>query len=183
MRRSIACELTISIALLLLLQFHTPRNLLLALVGEVGEVSELFQWRGECKPGLEGALLTPALAPGWGTSGERKCLGRRQGGAQRESHPSRRARKRRTATRSVANAHDRNIAHDSGVVRTLSFSRTGDFLIGTRRLWRLQTGARRTGRISGRSSRTCAGRAVPFPGPARCCAMLESDVAPFQASA
>jgi len=26
---------------------HTPRNLLLAMVGEVGELSELFQWRGE----------------------------------------------------------------------------------------------------------------------------------------
>lgn len=33
-------------------QFHSPRNLLLAMVGEVGEVAELFQWRGECKPGL-----------------------------------------------------------------------------------------------------------------------------------
>ena len=26
-------------------QFHTPRNLALALVGEVGELAELFQWR------------------------------------------------------------------------------------------------------------------------------------------
>ena len=26
-------------------QFHTPRNLLMALVGEVGELAELFQWR------------------------------------------------------------------------------------------------------------------------------------------
>jgi hypothetical protein len=25
------------------MQFHTPRNLLLALVGEVGELSEIFQ--------------------------------------------------------------------------------------------------------------------------------------------
>jgi dCTP diphosphatase len=25
-------------------QFHTPRNLVLALVGEVGELAELFQW-------------------------------------------------------------------------------------------------------------------------------------------
>eukprot|EP00736_Rhodelphis_marinus_P006279 Rmarinus@m.16241 len=33
-------------------QYHTPRNILLALVGEIGELSELFQWRGECKPGL-----------------------------------------------------------------------------------------------------------------------------------
>ena len=29
-------------------RFHTPRNLALALVGEIGEVAELFQWRGEC---------------------------------------------------------------------------------------------------------------------------------------
>jgi dCTP diphosphatase len=35
-------------------QFHQPRNLVLALVGEVGEVSECFQWRGECLPGLPG---------------------------------------------------------------------------------------------------------------------------------
>lgn len=26
-------------------QYHTPRNLTLALVGEVGELAELFQWR------------------------------------------------------------------------------------------------------------------------------------------
>ena len=35
-------------------QFHTPRNLVLALVGEVGELAEIFQWRGEVKPGLHG---------------------------------------------------------------------------------------------------------------------------------
>ena len=28
-------------------QFHTPRNILLALVGEVGELAECFQWKGE----------------------------------------------------------------------------------------------------------------------------------------
>ncbi|XP_026873692.2 glutamyl-tRNA(Gln) amidotransferase subunit B, mitochondrial [Electrophorus electricus] len=33
-------------------QFHQPRNLLLAMVGEVGELSELFQWRGEVAEGL-----------------------------------------------------------------------------------------------------------------------------------
>ncbi|XP_039027317.1 dCTP pyrophosphatase 1-like [Hibiscus syriacus] len=27
-------------------QFHSPRNLLLALAGEVGEVSKIFQWKG-----------------------------------------------------------------------------------------------------------------------------------------
>ncbi|GAQ84368.1 hypothetical protein KFL_001860150 [Klebsormidium nitens] len=45
-------------------QFHSPRNLLLALVGEVGELSELFQWRGEVPRGL----------PGW-TPPEREHLG------------------------------------------------------------------------------------------------------------
>ena len=37
-------------------QYHTPRNLLLALVGEAGELAELFQWRGEGEagPGLPG---------------------------------------------------------------------------------------------------------------------------------
>ncbi|XP_055936097.1 dCTP pyrophosphatase 1-like [Argiope bruennichi] len=33
-------------------QYHQPRNILLALVGEVGELAELFQWRGEVKEGL-----------------------------------------------------------------------------------------------------------------------------------
>lgn len=28
-------------------QFHTPRNLALALVGEVGELAELFQWTND----------------------------------------------------------------------------------------------------------------------------------------
>ena len=37
-------------------QFHSPRNLALALVGEVGELCEIFQWRGDdgCAPGLPG---------------------------------------------------------------------------------------------------------------------------------
>lgn len=35
-------------------QFHTPRNLLLALVGEVGELSEIFQWKGEVGSNMEG---------------------------------------------------------------------------------------------------------------------------------
>ncbi|CAI5742536.1 unnamed protein product [Hyaloperonospora brassicae] len=30
-------------------QFHTPRNLLLALTSEVGELCEIFQWKGEVK--------------------------------------------------------------------------------------------------------------------------------------
>ncbi|XP_076906717.1 uncharacterized protein LOC143562934 [Bidens hawaiensis] len=34
-------------------KYHTPRNLLLAMVGEVGELSEIFQWKGEVKRGLE----------------------------------------------------------------------------------------------------------------------------------
>ena len=35
-------------------QYHTPRNLLLALVREVGELAEIFQWRGEVESGLPG---------------------------------------------------------------------------------------------------------------------------------
>ncbi|TFJ97859.1 dCTP pyrophosphatase 1 [Platysternon megacephalum] len=46
-------------------QFHQPRNLLLALVGEVGEVAELFQWRAE--PEARAGL------PGW-APGERAAL-------------------------------------------------------------------------------------------------------------
>ncbi|CAJ2670021.1 dCTP pyrophosphatase 1 [Trifolium pratense] len=33
-------------------QYHTPRNLLLAMVGEVGELSEIFQWKGEVQRGI-----------------------------------------------------------------------------------------------------------------------------------
>ncbi|KAI5061865.1 hypothetical protein GOP47_0022404 [Adiantum capillus-veneris] len=33
-------------------KLHSPRNLLLALVGEVGEVSEIFQWKDEVPKGL-----------------------------------------------------------------------------------------------------------------------------------
>jgi hypothetical protein len=36
------------------IQYHTPRNLVLALVGEVGELAELFQWRGEVACSLPG---------------------------------------------------------------------------------------------------------------------------------
>ncbi|XP_042440160.1 dCTP pyrophosphatase 1-like [Zingiber officinale] len=45
-------------------QFHSPRNLLLALVGEVGELSEIFQWKGEVAKGL----------PDWGEE-EKQHLG------------------------------------------------------------------------------------------------------------
>ncbi|XP_065308578.1 dCTP pyrophosphatase 1-like [Dermacentor albipictus] len=45
-------------------QYHSPRNILLAMVAEVGEVSECFQWKGEVKEGL----------PDW-TSEEKTHLG------------------------------------------------------------------------------------------------------------
>lgn len=32
--------------------FHTPRNLVMAMVGEMGEVAEIFQWKGEVAEGL-----------------------------------------------------------------------------------------------------------------------------------
>ena len=31
-------------------RYHTPRNILLAMMGEVGEMAELFQWRGDGDP-------------------------------------------------------------------------------------------------------------------------------------
>ncbi|KAL9256088.1 dCTP pyrophosphatase 1-like protein, partial [Drosera capensis] len=33
-------------------KYHSPRNLLLAMVGEIGELSEIFQWKGEVDKGL-----------------------------------------------------------------------------------------------------------------------------------
>lgn len=38
-------------------QYHTPRNLILALVGEVGELAEIFQWRHDAS--------TPVGLHGW----------------------------------------------------------------------------------------------------------------------
>ncbi|KAL6651039.1 hypothetical protein ACP70R_009964 [Stipagrostis hirtigluma subsp. patula] len=45
-------------------KYHSPRNLLLAMIGEVGELSELFMWKGEVAKGL----------PGWGEA-EKEHLG------------------------------------------------------------------------------------------------------------
>ncbi len=33
-------------------QFHSPRNLLLALIGEVGEVAEIVRWQGDNDPAI-----------------------------------------------------------------------------------------------------------------------------------
>ncbi len=33
-------------------QFHTPRNLLLAVVSEVGEAAELLRWQGDADPAV-----------------------------------------------------------------------------------------------------------------------------------
>jgi dCTP diphosphatase len=38
-------------------QFHTPRNLILALTGEVGELAELVQWKSDDQ--VIGVLATP----------------------------------------------------------------------------------------------------------------------------
>eukprot|EP01134_Creolimax_fragrantissima_P005507 CFRG5507T1 len=32
-------------------KYHTPRNLMMAMTGEVGEVAEIFQWKGEVAHG------------------------------------------------------------------------------------------------------------------------------------
>lgn len=47
-------------------QFHTPRNLLIAMTGEVGELSELFMWKHD-------AGAAPGL-PSW-TAAEKQHLG------------------------------------------------------------------------------------------------------------
>jgi hypothetical protein len=43
-------------------QFHTPRNILIALTGEVGELAEIFQWKGEVARGLPVSLYPPHTA-------------------------------------------------------------------------------------------------------------------------
>jgi len=43
-------------------QHHTPRNLALAMVGEVGELCECFQWRPDASTGVG--------LPGWSDAGE-----------------------------------------------------------------------------------------------------------------
>jgi NTP pyrophosphatase (non-canonical NTP hydrolase) len=41
-------------------QFHTPKNLVMALTGEVGELTELFQWL--TPPESAGIMSDPSLA-------------------------------------------------------------------------------------------------------------------------
>jgi dCTP diphosphatase len=41
-------------------QFHSPRNLLLALVGEVGEAAEVLRWQGDAQP-----AVPPEKAEDW----------------------------------------------------------------------------------------------------------------------
>lgn len=41
-------------------QFHSPRNLLLALVGEVGEAAEIVRWQGDHDP-----AIPPAKREDW----------------------------------------------------------------------------------------------------------------------
>ena len=49
-------------------QFHSPRNLLLALVGEVGEAAEIVRWQGDGDPERDAMIpaeldmLKPELA-------------------------------------------------------------------------------------------------------------------------
>ena len=39
-------------------QFHTPKNVALALSGEIGEISEIFQWKGSLKMGLNDSFTS-----------------------------------------------------------------------------------------------------------------------------
>lgn len=43
-------------------QFHSPKNLVMALTGEVGELTEIFQWMGE--DASRGAAFDPRTAQG-----------------------------------------------------------------------------------------------------------------------
>ncbi len=50
-------------------QFHTPKNLAMALTGEVGELHELLQWKTDAEIlGAVRALMTGAASrsPRWG---------------------------------------------------------------------------------------------------------------------
>jgi NTP pyrophosphatase (non-canonical NTP hydrolase) len=50
-------------------RFHTPRNLVLALIGELGELAELFQWKGDCT-----TTTTTATTVANGTTGSNTKL-------------------------------------------------------------------------------------------------------------
>ncbi|OSX78254.1 hypothetical protein BU14_0115s0024 [Porphyra umbilicalis] len=58
--------------------YHTPRNLLLALVGEVGELAECFQWKPDAVPGGgggRGAAAAAASSANGGGHGGGNCGG------------------------------------------------------------------------------------------------------------
>ena len=42
-------------------RFHTPRNIALAMLGELGELAELFQWRGDGVGGVSEAFTGEEL--------------------------------------------------------------------------------------------------------------------------
>ena len=48
-------------------RYHTPRNIALALMGEVGELAELFQWHGDVGGNDDGVNIQAAdlLGAGW----------------------------------------------------------------------------------------------------------------------
>lgn len=48
-------------------RYHTPRNIALALMGEVGELAELFQWHGDVGSNDDGVNIQAAdlLGVGW----------------------------------------------------------------------------------------------------------------------
>lgn len=46
-------------------RFHTPRNVALALIGEVGELAELFQWSGDVDETKSGDQTASLVAIGW----------------------------------------------------------------------------------------------------------------------
>jgi len=45
--------------------YHQPRNIILAMMGEVGELAELFQWKGDDEHGNESAINDSCIMDGW----------------------------------------------------------------------------------------------------------------------
>ena len=53
-------------------QYHTPRNLLLALTGEVGELAEIFQWQTDAQAEKQGHQRRHRRAAGGKTAKEQQ---------------------------------------------------------------------------------------------------------------
>ena len=53
-------------------RFHTPRNLVLALIGELGELAEIFQWKGDSTTTTTTSTTAAAVAANGTVGGHSK---------------------------------------------------------------------------------------------------------------